>query len=124
MRSVVHSKIPPSDDHVRIEILPTCYFLHPVEGTKKCLISYYVQLKITSLQVALTADKYGITDIVQACAPILAKRVEAILLNVGALVSASSSERLRVSVKLTKTNFFFLYNFFFSIIEGNTTKCN
>lgn len=95
MRSVIHGKMPPSDDYVRLEILPTGYFLHPVEGGSKCLVSYCVQLNVSSLLKEMQEN----ADIIQHCAPFLAKRVESILLNLGANVCVPTSERSRVSVK-------------------------
>jgi hypothetical protein len=43
-RSVVHAQVPVDPKRIRVDLLPTGYFAHPLNGGKQTLFSYCVQL--------------------------------------------------------------------------------
>lgn len=63
-RSVVHDKVPPEPGIVRLEVLPSGFFIHPAKGGKASLVSYIMQAGVFIHQYFIMNNTSIITVIV------------------------------------------------------------
>lgn len=79
LRSVVHNKLPIRKDCTRVEVLPTGYFFHPLEGGSKTLVSYCVQVNLNALRL-MGVSANPTPEFVYS---VLANRIEMMIVNIG-----------------------------------------